>query len=290
MNTTALTLPDDEQFSAWLDGELGADEHNQVQAWLKDHPDDAARVRAWAADRDALRVRMDASLAEPLPQAWVDQLSRPSEAANEPRWWRRALVAGLMLASALGGAWVQRHNAVESGAPLLAMAGRSGPDAWVQRAATAHAVYAPEVRHPVEVSVQQGDAAQRQQQQQHLGQWLSKRLAMPVTLFNLQSEGFELVGGRLLPDASGPGAQLMYQRPDGERITVYVLRQQAPAKSAGEPDLKFEQVAGLDLMVWYEGGAACALVGKLPRAEMRKLADVMYAQVEDGVAGAPVRQ
>jgi anti-sigma factor RsiW len=142
----------------------------------------------------------------------------------------------------------------------------------------------------VEVAVQQGDATQRQQQAQHLGQWLSKRLAMPVTLFDLHSQGFELVGGRLLPEAHGAGAQLMYQRADGERITVYVLRHAAPAPAAHEPDLRFEQVDGLELMVWYEAGAGCALVGRLPQAEMRQLADAMYAQAEAAAEGRPLPQ
>lgn len=288
---TLNTRPDDDLLSAWLDGELDAEALAQVQAWLQDHPEDAARVRAWAADRDALRVRLDASLAQPLPQTWVDRLSTAASApaANEPHWWRRALVAGLMLASGLGGAWVQRHSAAEA-VPLVAKTAPSSVEPWVQRAVAAHAVYVPEQRHAVEVSVQQGDAAQRHQQEQHLGQWLSKRLAMPVTLFNLRSEGFELVGGRLLPDAAGPGAQLMYQRQDGERVTVYVLRHEAPPKAANAPDVRIETVAGLAAMVWYEDGAGCALVGSLPRAQMNKLADVMYAQAEDAAEGHPVRQ
>lgn len=288
---TLNTRPDDDLLSAWLDGELEAEALAQVQAWLQDHPEDAARVRAWAADRDALRVRLDASLAQPLPQAWVDRLGTASSApaANEPHWWRRALVAGLMLASGLGGAWVQRHSAADT-TPLVAMAAPGGVEPWVQRAAAAHAVYVPEQRHPVEVSVQQGDAAQRQQQEQHLSQWLSKRLSTPVILFNLRSEGFELVGGRLLPDTPNPGAQLMYQRPDGQRVTVYVLRHEAPPKAANEPDVRTLQVAGLDAMVWYEGGAACALVGSLPRVQMNKLADVMYSQAEEAAEGNPVRQ
>jgi anti-sigma factor RsiW len=285
--STLNTRPDDDLLSAWLDGELDAEALAQVQAWLQDHPEDAARVRAWAADRDALRVRLDASLAEPLPQTWVDRLTA-APAANEPHWWRKALVAGLMLASGMGGAWVQRHGVADA-SPWVAMATKDPAQTWVQRAAAAHAVYVPEQRHPVEVSVQQGDAAQRQQQEQHLGQWLSKRLAMPVPLFNLRSEGFELVGGRLLPDASGPGAQLMYQRADGQRVTVYLLRRAAPPKAANSPDVHAEQVAGLEAMIWYEGGAACALVGSLPQVQMHKLADVLYAQAEDAMAG-PVRQ
>jgi RNA polymerase sigma factor (sigma-70 family) len=46
----------DERLSAWLDGELDAAAAAEVQAWLQAHPEGAARVRQWAADRDALRT------------------------------------------------------------------------------------------------------------------------------------------------------------------------------------------------------------------------------------------
>jgi hypothetical protein len=53
---------------------------------------------------------------------------------------------------------------------------------------------------------------------------LTRRLSVPVKLFDLRSEGFELVGGRLLPDANGPSAQLMYQDAMGQRVTVYLRK------------------------------------------------------------------
>ena len=40
--------------SAWIDGELPAEAAAHVEAWLNDHPEDAARVARWADDRDAL--------------------------------------------------------------------------------------------------------------------------------------------------------------------------------------------------------------------------------------------
>ncbi|MBC7975048.1 MAG: hypothetical protein H7138_08690 [Myxococcales bacterium] len=55
------------------------------------------------------------------------------------------------------------------------------------------------MRHPVEVKAQE----------EHLSRWLTRRLNVPVKLFDLWAQGFELVGGRLLPDAEGPSAQLM---------------------------------------------------------------------------------
>ena len=51
--------PDDARLSAWLDGELDGPARAEVEAWLRDHPEDAAQARLWAADRDALRARFD---------------------------------------------------------------------------------------------------------------------------------------------------------------------------------------------------------------------------------------
>src|SRR5512141_747927 len=39
----------------------------EVEAWLAAHPDDAARVQAWAAQNQALHAAFDAMLNDPLP-------------------------------------------------------------------------------------------------------------------------------------------------------------------------------------------------------------------------------
>ena len=36
---------------------------------MRDHSEDAAQARLWAADRDALRARFDPALDEPVPTA-----------------------------------------------------------------------------------------------------------------------------------------------------------------------------------------------------------------------------
>jgi anti-sigma factor RsiW len=158
-------------------------------------------------------------------------------------------------------------------------------DAARVRAWAAHAVYVPEQRHPVEVLVQQGDATQRQQQQQHLSQWLSKRLSAPVILFNLRPEGFELVGGA--PAARHQPPRRPVDVPAARRPAHHGLRAAArePPRAANEPEVHTGQMAGLDLSVWYEGGTGCALVGSLPRVQRQKLADVMHAQAEEAAEG-----
>ncbi len=289
----SLLPPSDESLSAWLDGELNGDALAQVERWLEQHPQDAERVHAWRADRDALRAQFQSQVQAPMAsdlQAWVlgrgpkpvskraAPVAHPrSAAANAPGWgsWRTwqvaAAAAGVFIAGGVvGGAWVAQHDrVVAQTAPSVA-----SPLAWTQRATAAHVVYAPEVRHPVEVSVNQGDATEQRAQEEHLARWLTKRLATPVKLFDLRSFGFELVGGRLLPDGGNPGAQLMYQNPAGQRVTVYLRKPEGPGTTA----FRFERDGELSMFYWVDGVAGYALVGPLPRERLLALAESIYQQ------------
>jgi anti-sigma factor RsiW len=193
----------DTTLTAWLDGELPPEQRADVEDWLREHPEDAARVRLWAADGEALRARLDPVLAEAVPERLAQLVlnaqpgSTAAASAGWPGWQRwAAALAVFVLGGATGAALMWRAQ------PEARVAGTAyNGGGWVQRAAVAHSVYVPEVRHAVEVKAQE----------EHLSRWLTRRLDVPVKLFDLRAQGFELVGGRLLPDASGPSAQLMYQ-------------------------------------------------------------------------------
>lgn len=283
--------PDDERLSAWLDGELDSAATAEVDVWLRDHPEDAARVRLWAADRDALRARFEPLADEPVPEAWrslVTYGGRTPAAAPAPRrglplaWAAGLLLAGGVLGGLVGAGVVWSSPELQVALQARGWA-RPSPLAWTHRAAVAHAVYAPEVRHPVEVNVAQGSATEQRAQEEHLARWLSKRLDMPVKLFDLRAHGFELVGGRLLPDAAGPSAQLMYQNSGGQRVTVYLRRPEAGADTA----FRYQRDGELGLFYWTEDGFGCALVGNLPKERLLALAEAVYKQVEDGIVPGP---
>jgi anti-sigma factor RsiW len=104
--------------------------------------------------------------------------------------------------------------------------------AWARRAAMAHVVYSPEVRHPVEVGADQ---------EAHLGAWLSKRLGTPLKSPQLSAQGYALVGGRLPPGDRGPVAQFMYQDGKGVRLTLYVPLQRGRTR---ETAFRFSQEQG----------------------------------------------
>ncbi len=250
-----------------------------MDAWLREHPEDAARVQLWAADRDALRARFNPVLDEPLTEALRSAVMDDGPAARQSGplparlrrpWARAAVVAALLVAGAMvGGSLVWQ---LKPGADL-AQAGRGS---WTQRAAVAHRVYVPEVRHPVEVAVAGAPAAERRAQEEHLARWLTKRLDMPVQLFDLRSQDFELVGGRLLPDANGPSAQLMYQNSAGQRVTFYLSRSEPGVATA----FRFHREGEVSMFYWIEEGYACALVGTLPRERLLALAEAAYRQAE----------
>jgi anti-sigma factor RsiW len=265
---------DDTLLSAYVDGELGDDERARVEAHLRDDAEAAARVRLWLADREALRITLDAQLQEPVPER-LTAVVRDGQPAAPPRpWLKAAMAAGLLLAGGIVGALVTWNN-------LQATQQAQVAQRWTQRAIAAHAVYVPEVRHPVEVSVREGSAEQQRTQEEHLVKWLTKRLGMPVIAFDLSAHGFALVGGRLLPDepkAGQPGAQLMYQNDAGQRITLYMRK---PEPGNTDVAFRYEQQGEFGMYYWVDGDYGCALTGRLPRERLLALAEAVYKQHEE---------
>jgi anti-sigma factor RsiW len=136
------------------------------------------------------------------------------------------------------------------------------------RAARAHLVYSPEVRHPVEVEAKDRD---------HLVKWLSKRLDYPLKVPVLSTEGFELLGGRLLPGGDGPVAQFMYQDATGKRLTLYVSR-----SKKGEPltAFRFAREGNVSVFYWVDDDCGYALSGDLDKPVLARVASAVYRQLQ----------
>ncbi len=255
----------DTDLSAWLDGEGSADERARIEAHLRNDEEAAAKVRLWSADRDVLRARFDPVRGEAIPPQLTDAVA--SGAHLRRRWMQAAAVAALLVTGGVIGSALTWQ--VQSQRVATAQAGT--PAGWVQRAAYAHSVFVPEPRHAVEVRAQE----------EHLSRWLTRRIDIPVKLFDLRDEGFELMGGRLLPDATGKSAQLMYENArTKERVTVYLRKPDADAPTA----FRYLQQGDLGTFYWVEAGAGYALVGPLPKERLLALAQAIYRQ---GVAPVP---
>jgi anti-sigma factor RsiW len=267
MNEEPRTGPDEAELHAYVDGRLAPDRRAAVEARLAADPEAEQRVRAWSAQRQALRSLHADLLAAPVPphlRQAAEQLHHRSD--RFVRWQRWGGVAAtLFMAFSVGWASHMEWQARMPGGGVQA------GSRFVHQAVAAYAVYVPEVRHPVEV-----EAAQ----QQHLVQWLSKRLNHPLRLPVLASAGYELVGGRLLPGDDGARAQFMYQNAGGERITVYVgAVDGAAAKGMGETAFRYVNEGGVASFYWVDQGFGYAITGKLPRAGLLVLAEAVYKQL-----------
>jgi anti-sigma factor RsiW len=188
-------------------------------------PQEDAELKALA---QALHQLYDPVLEEPVPERLRARV------AHRGRWRAAAIAAGwiaLGLATGAVAGW-QLHAWRASVVPPQAEV-----PAFVKRAAVAHAVYSPEVRHPVEVGADQ---------EQHLVAWLSKRLGTPLRAPKLEDMGYSLVGGRLLPGENGPVAYFMYQSRQGTRITLYVR-----SYPAGNNETAFRYAAEGNVRVFY---------------------------------------
>jgi anti-sigma factor RsiW len=202
-----------------------------------------------------LHERFDPVLVEPIPArlhlrrpAWIGYARAAS-----------VLAAGIALGLALPRPW--------EAAPREGVAARAPAPSLPARAARAHLVYAVEMRHPVEV-----DASQ----QEHLVAWLSKRLGTKLAVPVLAAEGYDLLGGRLLPGPEGPVAQFMYQEAGGRRLTLYVS---AKSGSDAQTAFRFAQEGPVSVFYWIDGNWGYALSGEIDKPALLRVSTLVHRQL-----------
>jgi anti-sigma factor RsiW len=174
-------------------------------------------------------------------------------------------VAGiaLLLLAGVGAGWILDMNSIE---PELEPPAPS----FTRQALNAPVLYASNIQHPVEFGADQ---------EKSFLLWLSERLGQAVHAPNLVDLGFTLVGGRLLPASGQAAAQLMYENPDAERITLYI-RSGWPASPGGAKDgtINFAGEGGVSTVYWTDGPLSYALGGALDREQLFAIAKIIQHQ------------
>jgi anti-sigma factor RsiW len=233
---------------AYADGELDGAEKAAIEKLLAENTEARAALDAWQSQNRAMRLAFDSVLSEPVP-APLTALLRPRR-GRIPFAAMAASVALLALGTAAG--WTLRP------AKSFTIA---------DRALAAHEIYAPELRHPVEVTASEED---------HLQHWLSKRLGTRFSVPDLSDQGYTLLGGRLLAAEDRPAAQLMYEDANTRRITVFLVSN--PARS--EAAMEIAQRGNLTACYWYDAGLGVAVAGEMDRDAAQALAKAVYGQEE----------
>ena len=245
----------DDELHGYLDGELSAERRGAVEAQLGADPDAAEQLAALREQSQRLHLLYDPVLAEAVPK----RLAYPRSDASGS--WLRRIAAGILIL-VVGGAVGWWLRGLQDEGPRLA------GDDLAHAAAMAHAVFTPEVRHPVEVTAEQ---------ETHLVKWLSKRLKASVLAPSLLAEGYTLVGGRLLSDTSGPAALFMYESSGGRRLTLYVKRR---PQGVGETAFRYGHEDGIGVFYWIDATLSYALAGELDKAKLLDISRIVYDQVD----------
>ena len=244
------------ELHAFVDGLLPETRRIEVEAYLAVHAEDAQRVRDWREQNQVLHALYDPVLAETVParvrNSTLLRRLRPA--------LRYAAVAAGFTLGGVAGWYLHAYSSVTS----------ADTTAFVRQAAIAHVVYSPEVRHPVEVGADQ---------EAHLVGWLSKRLGAGVKVPHLAAVGYQLVGGRLLPGNRGPVAQFMFQDGNGQRLTLYVRTGTGDTSDSKDTAFRYAQERGISVFYWLDGKFGYALSGEIDKAELLRVAKVVYQQL-----------
>lgn len=284
MNSEEPTITEAD-LHAYVDGQLSGERCRAIEAHLARRPEEAQRLKHYRTQKQELRSLFDPVLDEPLPERLV------RSAKPRTPWYAQRLAAGIAIAVVSGGVGYGIGGGIAGSSGRDSVAQRTPPPAalvsaseFAQRAAVAHAVYSVDQRRSVEV-----DAAHEDQ----LIAWLSKRMGAPMRPPKLQTLGYALDGGRLLPGAQRPVAQFMYQKIEGDgvggKLTLYVsnevsdLTSKSPPGARGqniETAFRFAREGNVNVFYWVDGPFGYAISADSDRSVLAAVSDEIHRQLE----------
>lgn len=266
------------ELQAYVDRQLTLERQRDIETYLARRPKEAQRVESYLAQKRELLALFNPVLEEPLPQRlW--QAARP-----RTPWNLQRMVAGLAIAVVSGAVgWGLRGElGAESGSSMVAQRTPSAitvasATGFAQRAAIAHAVYSPDVRRAVEVGADHED---------QLVAWLSKRMGATMKPPHLQTLGYALDGGRLLPGDKGPVVQFMYHDNAGAKLTLYVSNEingvgaAAPGQKNKEAAFRFAREGSVNVFYWVNGSFGYAISADADKGELARVSGEVYRQLD----------
>jgi len=247
----------EDELQAFIDDRLDGERRAAVEAHLAAHPELRERIAAEQRQRALLRAGLQAKFDEPVPDRLRIANLRAARRGLRTRAWTNAAAAAAIFVVGATAGWFA------GGIAPQALPTAAAPTASVADGATAaYRTFVVEVAHPVEVGVQQ---------EQHLLQWLSKRLGRKLAAPDLSRFGYRLMGGRLLPGGSGAAAQLMYDDASGRRLTIYVR-----AADGTETAFRFRKEGDASTFAWIDQGFGFAVTAMASREELLPIAEAVY--------------
>ena len=263
------------ELNAFCDGELDDAANARVARALEADPALRARMAEIMSDIAAMREAAERERVDPATEALAARLGAAVERKERRLLAFRAgggavSVAAVALAGWFGHAYFVKTMPVKSrqGGQVVAQIEEAVPG-FVADAAGAHAIFAPDDFHPVEFTASDEAA---------MASWFSTHLGREAMIPHLEELGFDLVGGRLLGDAEGAMAQVIYQNDRGDRVSLVFGKRQVP----GDEGLKLVHIGKSYASYWQDRGFAWAVVEDSPGADVSTVATHIARMTRDG--------
>jgi anti-sigma factor RsiW len=247
---------------AYADGLLDADPKRkaEVETYLRQHPEEGARVRDYVAQNNAIRRLYSPVLSEPVPerlQAVLDERRRGWALGPVAR---AAIASGLILVAGFTG-WV------------IGQRGQSEP--WPMPALVEQMLMTDKQPYFISSSDSDRNLDQAMKETTRPLDWLSHQIAVSLQLPDLTSQGFTLVEKRLVSSNDPQAVQVIYATSSGRRLSLF-LRTRWQDET---PQFRFAEKDGVMMVYWLEGPLAYALAGQLDRQEMVEVVQTLRASM-----------
>jgi anti-sigma factor RsiW len=248
----------EDDLHGFVDHLLDPARRSEVQIYLDDHPEIAARVAAFSRQRAAVRAAAAPIADEPIPPQLnlrhLMELRRRSQAWS----WRAMAASVLLLVVGGAGGWSLRGAAVERSETR-------GIAALAQEAVYAYDVYGVDRSHPVEFGAP--DKAQ-------LVSWIASRIGRTVSVPDLTASGYAFMGGRLVATPHGAAGLLMYSNGQGQRL-VMLVRPMAIDRNTRMSEHSYRDMHGF---TWASKGTGFSLIGPVPADLLHPIANEVRRQ------------
>lgn len=236
----------DETLTAYLDGELSAEEQRQVEAALENDPALVDRLEALAIPVDKVRDAFDTL----LPQAPPYRVPKPE--ASRPAWMPRAAAAGLVAAGILLGAlWSPwQHQSLNSD--------------WKMAVANYQVLYVPATL-PGATPAPDKATAQLASLSDKLGRDLTEAASV---------DGLDYRRAQMLGLGGNPLVQIAYLSGDNDPVAICITRVDDPSYGP-----KAEMLAGLASAHWVEDGYGYLVIGGEDLGAVKGIAEGLRGRI-----------
>ncbi|MEM9735060.1 MAG: anti-sigma factor [Pseudomonadota bacterium] len=245
------------ELEAYCDGELPEADHRRISAAIDKDEALRAQFQAISDTRRRLAVAStEGDADDPALSVLVGKLERELQVRR--RWWflRTGAALGVMVTLVGAAGWYGHARYAPAGPTQVGDVVLPG---FVADAAGAHSIFAFDSVHPVEFTSSDENT---------MRDWFKFHLGKTADVPNLREFGFTLVGGRLLGDADGAMAQILYENEQGDRVSLVLGKRPT---GAGK-ELRLVKVGKSFASYWSDDELSWAVVENAPGADINSIA------------------